>query len=74
MLVLRWDVLVVVPLVVLVVIYLMVQLVMRFDAARLLAARRLAVSSRTDEPNLCDRLPSTRFLLRQSSPSRRRIS
>lgn len=74
MFVVRWDVLVAGALVALVLIYLLAQLVMRFNAARLLHARRLAVSSRTEEPNLYDRLPRARRRRRASSHSQRRIS
>lgn len=73
MFVLRWDVLVVGAVAVLVLIYLLVQLVMHVNAARLLEARRLAVSTRTEEPNLYDRLPVPRRRP-ASSPSQRRIS
>ena len=74
MLVIRGDVLVAGALVALLLICLLVQLVMRFDAARWLQARRLSASGRTQEPNLYDRLPRVRRRRRGSSRSARRIS
>ena len=72
MLFIRWDALAVVGVVVLLVGYLLVQLLLRFDAAQLFEARRVARRSPSDERNLYDLAADVRSDTRSRHGPKRR--